>query len=64
MAVLVELGSIGDRLFAVGPPRDAGRDRPLGQGCADPVAVIPLIGEQDLRVRQDGAAPWQPPGTR
>ena len=51
IALLVELSIIGDRLFAVGPTWDTGRDRPLGQGRAEPVAVIPLIGDQDLRVR-------------
>ena len=48
-------------MFAGGPPRDPGRERPLGQGCPAPGAGLPLSGAQPLRVRPDRPDRGRPP---
>ena len=61
IALLEECGLRGERLFAGGPPRGPGRERPLGQGCPAPIAGLPLSGAQPLRVRPDRPDRGRPP---
>ena len=60
MALFVEDGVMRDRGFAVGFGRNAGGDAALGEGGAEPVGVITLVGQKALgfrhgRRRQRGA---------
>ena len=52
IAALVKLGVVGYRLPAVGTAGDAGFDPAVGEGSAEAVAVITLLGDQGLGVRQ------------
>ena len=56
VALLVEVCVVGDRRLAVRPARDAGLDLEIGQGLAEPVAVVALVGDQDIGVQQFGSA--------
>ena len=49
---LVKLGVVGYRLPAVGTAGNAGFDPAVGEGSAEAVAVITLLGDQSLGVRQ------------
>ena len=49
---LVEFGVVGYRLPAVGTAWNAGFDPAVGEGGAEAVAVITLLGDQSLGVRQ------------
>jgi hypothetical protein len=52
IALLVDLGIVYDRHLAVLASGNAGRDVQTGQSLAEPVAVVTLVGDQDLGVRQ------------
>jgi hypothetical protein len=57
VALLVDVGVVGDRRLSVRPARDAGRDLEIDQGLAEPVTGVAFVGDQDLGVRerrQDG----------
>ena len=49
---LVEFGVVGYRLLAVGTAGNAGFDPAVGEGGAEAVAVITLLSDQSLGVRQ------------
>ena len=51
VAALVQLGVVDDGLFALGAARNAGLDATFGKGLAQPVAVITLVGYQDIGFR-------------
>ncbi len=48
VALFLEQGVIGDRDFAVGFGRNAGGDVALGEGGAEPVGVVTLVGQELL----------------
>ena len=52
VAVLVQVGVVGNRFLAVGAPRDAGGDVPVPQGGPEPVTVVALIREEGLSRRE------------
>jgi hypothetical protein len=52
IALLVEVCVVADWGFSVRPARDAGLDFEIGHGLAKPVAVIALVGDQNIGVRQ------------
>ena len=52
VAVLVQVGIVGNRVLAVDTPRDAGADATSRQGGPEPVTVVALISEESLRRRQ------------
>ena len=54
MALFVEQGVMGDRGFPVGFRRNAGEDATLGEGGAEPVGVVTLVGQELLGFRQVG----------
>ena len=45
VALFVEDGVMRNRGFAVGFRRDAGGDAALGEGGAEPVGIVTLVGE-------------------
>ena len=54
MALFVEHGVMGDRGFAIGFGRNAGGDAALGQGGAEPVGVVTLVGQKLFGFRHGG----------
>lgn len=59
VAALIEVFVVINGLYPVGSAWDAGLDVEIAQGFAEPVAVIPLVGDQDIGLRQgreDGCA--------
>ena len=54
MALFVEDGVMRDRGFAVGFGRNAGGDAALGEGGAEPVGVVTLVGQKLLGLRHGG----------
>jgi len=54
VALFVEDGVMGDRGFAVGFGRNAGGDAAFGEGGAEPVGVVTLVGQELLGFRQGG----------
>ena len=51
VTALVKLRVVDNRLFTVGTALNAGLDASLGKGLAQPVAVITLVGYQDIGFR-------------
>ena len=54
VTLLVEDGVMGDRDLPVGFRGNAGFHAPLGEGCAEPVGVVTLVGQQLLGFRHGG----------
>ena len=54
VSLFVEFCVVGERYLAVGSAGDAGGDFAGGEGVADPVAVVALVGDQGLGIRQAG----------
>jgi hypothetical protein len=54
VALFVEDGVMGDRGFPVGFRRNAGRDAVFGEGGAESVGVVTLVGEKLLGSRHGG----------
>ena len=51
VTALVKLRVADNRLFTVGTARKAGLDATFGKSLAQPVAVITLVGYQDIGFR-------------
>jgi hypothetical protein len=57
VALFVEDGVTGDRGFPVGFRRNAGCDAALGEGGAEPIGVVTLVGQELGMAGSISAAP-------
>ena len=55
VALLLEEGVVGDRGFAVGFRRNAGADAAVGEGGAEPIGVVILVGQELLGLGMAGS---------
>ena len=61
IATFVKLGVVNDGLFAAAATGNTGRDVALAERSAPSVAVIALVGNQDLGLRERGKHHINPP---